>query len=146
MTITLLALGRAVYAFQELEWITIWVLCSLNGEYPPEFDSMTFGPLVGRLQSDVARSTRVAEPDRTLLAGWAATLDEMNALRQDVFHYHPHSRDRIVRRRPKSGEFVEVDLPMLQRAEQRFNAATATGVRVWYDAWQEELEAAWGRE
>jgi len=35
---------------------------------------------------------------------------------------------------------------MLQAAETRFNDATATGARIWYDAWQEELDAAWGRD
>ena len=42
-----LALGRAVYGFQAVEWMTIWIAALLEDGNPERYDSKTFGVVVG---------------------------------------------------------------------------------------------------
>ena len=57
----------------------------------------------------------------------------------DVFHSHPHTTGQPARRRPKTGEYVKIDVERLLAAERRFNVASEEGAKVSYDAFQDKL-------
>jgi len=69
----LLALGRAVHAFQTVAWLTIWVLCFLLEAYPQDFDPLTFGQHIERLRTENKTATQLWDGERHALGSRASS-------------------------------------------------------------------------
>jgi hypothetical protein len=131
----LLALGQAVYSFQKVDWLAIWMntLVSERGEIDA-FDQLTFGQLVRRLNDRLAADPSVGGAARLGLVRWAHSLHAVNTLRQDVFHSYPVQRDQVMRQR-RNGEMIEIHLDRLGAAKARFELAVAEGAKLFDLLW-----------
>lgn len=132
----LLALGRTVYEFQKLEWVAIWTVCFLIGDWPSEADRLMFGPIVAMMKEKIDEAGHLPDGDRALLRTWADSLGAMNTLRQDMFHWHPvPNPNEFVRRRPKTDLRIAIDTNRLDAARHRFEVARLEGEKVLYAVW-----------
>ncbi len=135
----LLALGRAVYTFQRLEWLTIWLntLLSEDGNID-RFDRLAFGQLVQALKARLDSDPVVGYPVRDAALNWVGSLRAVNTLRQDVFHSYPAQPDRVLRLRP-SGLIIPIHTRRLEAAEHRFGKAIEEGIKLFNILWPDEL-------
>ena len=134
-----LALGRAVYAFQALEWLAIWLAALLDDGDVAKVDALTFGGVIEcierRLKEDPAAGGAVRDP----IVDVVPLLKESNGLRQDVFHSHPVHSDEVLRLRPKSGDLLVIDVEALNAARQHFEVVTVELDKLWHPLWRHEL-------
>jgi hypothetical protein len=101
-----LALGRAVYTFQKLEWLAIWIntLVSEDGDIG-RFDGLPFGRLVRELEKRLNSGESAGGAVRAGLNNWVRGLGPANILRQDVFHSYPVRKDEVLRLR-QDGQLI----------------------------------------
>jgi hypothetical protein len=125
----LLALGRAVYVFQKLEWLTTCMLALVTDGDIDKYYGLTFGTLVSRLRKRLREEPSVGKPVRPAIDDWADSLRTVNTLRQDVFHSYPVDPNKILRRR-RRGELIPIDVNRLDAARHRFDKATEEGVKI----------------
>ena len=80
----LLALGKAVHAFQTLEWLTIWVsvLLSEDGDIT-RFEGLPFGQLVKRLRERLSAEPAAGQPVREAAVQWVGSLGAVNRVFPD---------------------------------------------------------------
>jgi hypothetical protein len=65
-----LALGRAVYAFQCVEWMTIWTLTLLDDSLVTKYDGKPFGALVKEMDRVLRESRWQAEQTGRRSKSW----------------------------------------------------------------------------
>jgi hypothetical protein len=126
---SLLALGRAVYAFQTVEWLAMRAHMVLAGADARKTLRLTFGPLVDGLRRTLDDDPRAGYPVRDGLIEWVGSLTAVNILRQDVFHAYPNVDDEL-RRFRQSGQVIDIDRDVLAAAAHRFDKATEEGNKV----------------
>jgi len=137
-----IALGRAVYAFQALEWRSIYIAALLTDGDLDRYDSQTFGVIVDAIDKRRGDNPTASAELHAALARLLPLLREANQLRQDVLHAHPEHSDKVLRWRPKTDEVITIDIPRLNAAREHFKTSLAAAGEVWVQLWQR----AWGDE
>jgi hypothetical protein len=119
-----LALGRAVYAFQVPEWLAIWSAALLDDDAVGKVDGLTFGNVIGRIETRLANDPAAGGAAHGSLVDVVPLLGSANQLRQDVLHSHPVLSDEVLRRRPKTGDVISIDVDALDAARLHFEQST----------------------
>ena len=134
-----LALGRAVYTFQAMEWLTIWMAAMLDDGKSARYDSQPFDVVVRTIETRLNEDPSAGAPARTALEELVPLLTVANQLRLDVFHTYPVYRNLVVRRRPKSGELLDIDVSRLNGARENFEHVMVEVREVWLLLWREAM-------
>ena len=132
-----LALGKAVYAFQMVEWVVIWIAALLDDGDVTRYDGKTFGQLVNAIKTTLGSNPGAGGANRQAVVDLVTLLDSTNILRQDVFHSYPVQPDRVLRRRPSTGMVIPFDAKRLDLAAHRFNLAVEQCGKVFDVLWQQ---------
>ena len=125
----LLALGRAVYAFQDLEILVVNIYALVTGETDLlNFGRKTFGPKLVQLTKALQGDVSVGGILHDELEQWTHSLESVDTLRNDVFHAWPYESGQV--RVRKDGQRVHFHKRKLEAAQHRFTVATERGVQL----------------
>ncbi len=130
----LLALGRAVYAFQELEVLVLETFAQVAQVADlTAYAGLPFGPKLDRLAKALGADLSAGGILHDELARWVRSLRAIDTLRNDIFHAYPVQSGHVRVRR--DGFVIPLHKRRLEAGQHRFAKATEEGWKLHEVCW-----------